>query len=215
MHPWASIFKRSGAAPTVSPGAGVPTRPVVRQAGLRSLIPVTTALHHASAGCWARDVAPLLLAMRLRPWATRLCPHGVRCLRQLRGHGRLSWGCPRHRGFCEVVLFSEWRFSSRLFSVLVPRTRLSNVGEIIISAGTNDENPASALVSHRRKKELGGWVSVHAFSLAFPTLKVQFRGGGEVWWQRWSLQMLTRIEMVKMPLQFRVVEVHLVLVLCF
>lgn len=53
------------------------------------------------------------------------------------------------------------------------------MGEIHISARTNYENPASALVSHRRKKGVcvGGVLSMH-FLLLFLLQKVQFQGGG-------------------------------------
>lgn len=71
------------------------------------------------------------------------------------------------RGFDEVVLFTEWRFLSLLLSVSVPWLRLSNVGEMNISAGTNRESPACAVVRHRRKEGLWG-VAFSAFSLAFP-----------------------------------------------
>lgn len=54
------------------------------------------------------------------------------------------------------------------------------MGEINISAGTNYENPASALVSHRRKKGLGEMGFCPCIFSCFSYFKKCSFGGGGV-----------------------------------
>lgn len=77
-----------------------------------------------------------------------------------------------------VRLSTEWSFLSFFLSVSVPRLRLSNVGEINTSAGTNNENPACALLNHRRKKSLWGVAFCQRIFPCFSYLKkCSFREG--------------------------------------
>lgn len=126
------------------------------------------------------------------------------CLPQLRGNERLQQGSPLHR----VVAFEPvvvWFGASD--EVLVCGRHEYFIREKLWKSCICFREP-------QKKEGLGGG-SVSLFIFAFPTLKSTVSGSrGEIWWQQWSLQMFARTEIMKISLHFRVLEGHLVLVLC-